>query len=257
MLVAQVPPANSLTIARASFHSTALLAAPLLLSACPSPTTYTVPRTLEPGDLQFLLAEEGYGYSGNVTTASSPGTNSATRIATVTAQPPTFGIRYGVASGFEVGARVANLDSLAADLKVRLLRGTFDLAVDPGLQVMDLTASPNDADQHVGILNLYAPLLAGLNVSDGLTLLTSLGVTYSAATAVPEGGSPAEVSGAQTGPWARVGLGIDIHPSEKIAWHPEATCSIGLGAIQGVGCTVGLGLLFGGQPSYADLAPPQ
>jgi hypothetical protein len=246
---------GSHAVARLTRVLAALAGPGLFLTACPSPSTYTVPRTLERGDLQFVLAAEAYGYTGNAPTVlTSSGSTSSLRVTTVTPQPPTIGFRYGVIDGLEVGARIPHLDSLAADLKGRLLRGTLDFALDPGFQIMDITATTAAPTQHVGVLDLHAPLLAGLNVSDGLTLITSLGLMYSAATGVPNGGFAAEASGAQTGAWGRFALGVDIHPSEKIAWHPEVTCMVGLGSIQGVGCTAGLAVLAGAQPSYADLA---
>jgi hypothetical protein len=45
---------------------------------------------------------------------------------------PSFGIRYGLIDGVEIGAHLQNLDSLEADAKIRLLKGTLDLAIDPG-----------------------------------------------------------------------------------------------------------------------------
>jgi len=160
-----------------------------LLCGCPNPNLYTTPRTLNPGDLQLQIAAEGIGASYNSTTstpnASGTGSTSSTTTASfVLPMVPTVGLRYGVVDGFELGARVANFDTLAADGKIRLLKGTLDLAVDPGLQFIYLGSistsdgQGNTSSVSAGVVYFHVPLLVGLNVSPNVSLVAShTGVT--------------------------------------------------------------------------------
>jgi len=104
-----------------------LAAESLSLSGCPNPNAYTVPRTLEPGDLQLLGAAEVYAFTDRVTTSS--GTSASTsRTTGATPLFPTLGVRYGLLDGLDFGARIENFETLAGDLKIRLLRGKLDIA---------------------------------------------------------------------------------------------------------------------------------
>jgi hypothetical protein len=233
----------------------ASIGAGLLLCGCPNPNAYTVPRTLEPGDLQFDVAAEVYALSANVSTAStSGGVASTSRYTTATPEFPTVGIRYGLVDGVDLGARLENLQSLAGDAKVRLLRGRLDLAFDPGFQFMDVTGTISAPDQHVPVLYLHAPLLVGVNLSDTVTLVAAPGFAYSFEAGTLTGTT---VSVWQTGPWARFGLGVDIRTSATFALHPEVTCMKGFGSSETIYCVAGLGGIIGAQPSYADLSEPQ
>jgi hypothetical protein len=238
---------------RATLSSAPHIAAALLLCGCPSPNTYTVPRTLEPGDLQLNAAAEVYAFSGDVAASSSSGGMVSTSRGTgATPELPTVGIRYGLVDGVDVGARFANLDSLAGDVKIRLLRGTLDLALDPGFQAIDVTATGSDPSQSIGVFYLHAPLLVGLNLSDTVTLVASPGFAYSIETATPNGDGNSVRAGAQTEAWVRFGLGVDIRTSQNFAWHPEVTCLNSLGGSDTLVCIGGLGVIVGPQPTYGD-----
>src|SRR5579863_9467795 len=106
----------------------------LLLSGCPNPNTYTTPRTLDPGTLQWQVAAEVIGVTYNTTTTDANGHATTQSQTAVAPMVPSFGVRLGLIDGLDLGVRLQNLDSLAADAKIRLLKGTFDLALDPGLQ---------------------------------------------------------------------------------------------------------------------------
>ena len=170
-----------------------LVATSFLLCGCPNPNLYTTPRTLNPGDVQFQVAAEAFGATlqstSTVTNADGTTSPQTTSVSVFTPTVPTIGVRIGVADGFEVGARIANFDTLAGDLKIRLLKGTLDLAIDPGLQFIylgSITTSDgngNSTSASVGIMYFHVPLLVGFNVSPTVSLVASPGFVYALATA--------------------------------------------------------------------------
>jgi hypothetical protein len=230
----------------------------VFLSGCPNPNAYNVPRTLDPGDLQIVVAAEAYGFTDKVTTSSTTGT-STTRVSGATPLFPTIGIRYGLVEGLDVGARIENFETLAGDLKIRLFRGRFDAAIDPGLQALvEVASQPDGSTRNTGLFYLHAPLLLGWNVNDETTIVVSPGLAYSIATAPFTTGNSTEHAGAQTQVLARLGLGVDIRTSDTVAVHPEVTCMRGFTSAASFLCVAGLGLNVGAQPNYDDmsLTPP-
>ena len=108
-----------------------------LLGGCPNPNTYTTPRTLDPGQVQWQVAPEviGVDYSARYGSTDASGNLIKTKVSSVWPMFPTFGARIGVAEGLEIGLRAPNLEPVAGDAKIRLLKGPVDVALDPGLQV--------------------------------------------------------------------------------------------------------------------------
>jgi hypothetical protein len=240
----------------------ALAGAVVCLSGCPNPNAYTVPRTLEPGDLQVILAAEAYGFDAKIANPAPAGSTPPSTVWGATPLLPTIGIRYGLAEGVDIGARFENFQSLAGDIKLRLLRGQFDMAVDPGLDAIYVDTGITNSDsatftRSAGVFYLHAPLLLGLNLSDSLTLVASPGVAYAIATGPLAGASQAEQAGASTALLARLGLGVDVRTSDRLAIHPELTCMRGFNSAQSLLCIVGLALNIGAQPNYDDLRPAQ
>jgi hypothetical protein len=233
---------------------TVVSAAVVTLCGCVSANTYTVPRTLDPGDVQVQVAGEAYAYSSRVTTPSSDGGSPSTStVSGATPVLPTLGVRWGVADGLELGVRIANFESLAGDAKVRLLRGTFDLAVDPGLQIMYVPTSTHE----FGLFYFFLPLLLGVNVSDDVTLVAAPGVAYSIATASSTDADKASRAGGSTDAKATFGFGVNIRSSDKLAFFPEVTCMKGFGVSNAILCMAGCALNIGGQPSYPELVDPR
>ncbi len=241
----------------------ALAGAVLCLSGCPNPNAYTVPRTLEPGDLQVVVAAEVYGFGTNIANPATAGSSPpSSTVWGATPLLPTIGIRYGLVEGVDVGARFENFQSLAGDLKLRLLRGNLDMAIDPGLDAIYVDTEITNADtttvtRNAGVFYLHAPLLLGLNFSDSLTLVASPGLAYAIATGPLAGASHAEQAGASTALLARLGLGVDVRTSDQLAIHPELTCMRGFNSAQSLLCIVGLALNIGAQANYDDLRPAQ
>src|SRR5579872_1640676 len=197
-----------------------------VLCGCPNPNTYTVPRTLDPGKVQVSLAPEAYGFSFKSTTTSTTGPSQTTTVSGLVPMVPSVGVRVGVADGFELGGRLPNLDTVALDGKVRLLKGPLDLAIDPGLQLLYLTASTTDSSGNststaLGVFYFHLPILLGWNVSDAVTLVLSPGAVYTVATGSSTITNDAEAAGTSTGIMARVGVGVDFRVSKKLAIHPD------------------------------------
>jgi hypothetical protein len=238
------------------------IAAVLTLCGCPNPNLYTTPRTLNKGDLQWQAAAEGFGASFQNTVANTNGmggTHTET-VSVVTPTLPTFGIRYGIADGFDFGARIANLTSLAADGKIRLLKSTVDLAVDPGLQFFYLSINGASA----AVLYLHVPLLVGINLSDKVSLVLTPGFVLGVATATVVSNNDTTSAAVSTGPIARAGVGVDWRVAKKLALHPEITFMKAFGDSQELLYIFGFGFNIGAQPDFSDIgggspagAPPE
>lgn len=196
----------------------ALAAPALLATGCPNPNTYGTPRTTPAGRVQHTVAAEGISYrlqdspqqGGEVATGTFP-------------TFPTYQLRVGVADRVDIGARINNLSSVGADVKWNFLRSeSFDLAIAPGFQVFHISGT--SAGTTTGYTQFYgnAPLLLGVNLSEEVSLVPTLGVTYgyNSATAVSDDSSAAA---SIDGLILRGGLGFNFRISPKFAMHPEVT----------------------------------
>lgn len=211
------------------------------LSGCPNPNVYTVPRTIDPGTVQVSVAPEFYGVSFK----QADGTTASAVVPTF----PTVGVRVGIVPNFELGARAPNFDSLAIDGKVLLLKGAFDLAIDPGVQSIFLSTDSGSA----GIFHLHLPVILGLNLSDKLTLVLTPGVMYSAVTATVVTTNTAQQGGTASGLFGRLGLGVDVRIGRRFALHPEFTVMRGFDSTETLLFVGGIGFNFGHLPDYSDL----
>jgi hypothetical protein len=226
-----------------------------------NPNEYTTPRTLNPGDVQFQVAPEFYGGSFTQTVprpGGAPGVNTQTATFFVPTLP-SFGVRYGLSDGFELGGRLPNLSSLAVDGKIRLLKSTLDLAVDPGVQVSYFSensatdASGQTISQNTAVFVFNAPILLGVNLSEALSIVLSPGIAYAlATTSITTGDTYAQATGS-SGFMVRGGLGVDIRFSKKFALHPEVTILKGFGDTEPLLYLIGVGVNFGAMPDYSDL----
>jgi hypothetical protein len=233
--------------ALAAAHSRRLLCSGpilvVLLSGCLSPSTYTVPRTLDPGEKQATLAPELFAYNYKSNTGSMLG---ATLVA------PSVGVRFGVSDGVEVGARLSSLFSPTIDGKIQLVRGTVDVAIDPGAQF--LYFSVQGSPQTQVLLALYGPVLVGVNLSPSVTIVTSPGVGYELATPrLTQSNNKAEIAAGARGFAGRIGFGVDIRTGRHFALHPEVTFMRVFDDAQTFMGVVGLGLNMGAMPDYSDL----
>jgi hypothetical protein len=241
------------------------------LAGCPNPNLYTTPRTLARGQFQAQVALETMG--ARYTSYSPQYANGAQLLGqpllafhNEAAAPvlPSVGIRFGVEDGLEMGFRSPNLDSLAADAKIRLFKGRFDVAVDPGIQTYAEfeNCEPFNLTQCSstwGVYDLSVPLLLGFNFSERVSVVLSPGVSY-AAVAGPGGfggDTASEVlagAGVIPGTMARFGVGLDIRVFRRLAIHPEVTFQRSFGDDHLLLWFAGIGFNMGAQPDYSDLA---
>jgi hypothetical protein len=185
----------------------------------------------------------GSGGSANGHTAFTPGL-------------PTVGVRVGLGDRIDVGARVADFSSLAADAKLNFLRGRLDMAIDPGLQgyYYDLSGLTTP----IAAVNLHLPLLLGLNFDEDTTLVLVPGLvaTLATATAAGSGASTPQIAALSQGVGARLGLGLNIRASDKLSWQPEVTVWHEFNDVDSWVYVLGIGLNVGAQPNYSELAEP-
>jgi hypothetical protein len=140
---------------------------------------------------------------------------------------------------------------VAADVKIRLLKGQLDLAVDPGLQGFYFSAG----DASLGVLYLHVPLLVGLNLSKAVSLVASPGFAYAIATTTLDdgnGNNTQQVAGT-SGIMGRLGLGVNVRLSKKFSIQPELTFMKAFQNTDALMYVFGLGFNIGAQPDYSDL----
>jgi hypothetical protein len=230
----------------------------LSLSGCPNPNTYTTPRTLDPGKVQWQIAPEVIGVSYNTPTtgvdANGNPVTTTTNVTGVLPMIPSFGVRVGLVDGLDLGVRLQNFDSLAADLKIRLLKGRFDVALDPGLQGFYESLSGTG----VGVVYFHAPVLLAYNFSEKVSLVLSPGFVYALVTATVTDASGVTGSASAEGAYGRLGLGFDFRVSPAFAIHPEVTFMREFGNENALIWIGGIGFNIGAQPDYSDLreGPP-
>ncbi len=223
----------------------------LSLTGCPNPNTYGTPRTTPPGRVSHSLAAEAIGAHGGGGSLDIP-------------TAPTYTLRVGATDNLDVGFRVANMTTLGADAKFNFLKGGFDIAVDPGVQVFYYSLGATSADgtttakTSVSGAYLHLPLLFGANLSESVTLVPTLGIMYgivssSNTVSSPDENESVKASG-NTGLIGRFGLGADFRLSQSFALHPEVTVmkSFKEGS-EGVVYLAGLGFNFGALPDFSDL----
>src|SRR5580704_1525503 len=224
-----------------------------LLAGCPHPNLYTTPRTLDPGQVQWQLAAEviGVDYSARYGSTDASGNLIKTKVSSAWPMFPTFGARVGVVEGLEIGLRAPNLEPLAGDAKIRLLKGPLDVALDPGLELYYGSANGSG----FAVVYLHAPVLFGINLSEKVSLVLSPGLVYADNTASGVVSSGVAGSSTAEGFMARLGAGFDFRVNRKLAIHPEVTLVRQFTGSQDLLlCVGGIGFHFGAQPDYSDLA---
>lgn len=225
----------------------AIAAVAALCTGCPNPNTYGTPRTTPVGKIQHNLAAEGFGYNGH---DAETNTDVSGALPTF----PTYTLRVGVADTVDIGARIANLSSVGADVKWNFLKGdTLDLAIDPGFQAFYFSTSSGGEDASIGVIYLNAPLMVGINLGDSVSIVPTFGVSYGIATASVDGSGGRESATGSSGVMLRPGIGFDFRISERFAIHPEVTF---LKTLKGADedssllYVFGLGFNFGNLPKY-------
>jgi hypothetical protein len=219
----------------------------LLCTGCPNPQTYGTPRTTPAGKIQHSVAAEGWGFSGT-------DGQTDTDISGTYPTAPTYTLRVGLADSVDIGARIANLSSIGADVKWNFLKSdSFDMAIDPSFQFFYFGASAGGEDASISVLYLNAPLMFGINVGESVTIVPTLGVTWGWASASVATADESDSASSTTGLMLRPGLGFNFRISERFALHPEITFLRTLDSPDGDSVLLynfGLGFNFGNLPKY-------
>jgi hypothetical protein len=227
-----------------------------LCTGCPNPNTYGTPRTTPVGKIQHSVAAEAIGFKVHRNaTSTDPGVDGSVTVPTF----PTYTLRVGVADTVDIGARIANLSSLGADVKWNFIKSdVFDMAIDPGFQFFHLATTSNGADASYSIIYLNAPLMFGINVSDAVSIVPTIGVTYGWASATVNTTDTRDSGSGTTGVLLRPGIGFDFRIGQKFAIHPEITF---LKTLKSDPSTLiylfGIGFNFGNLPHYGAAAPEE
>lgn len=230
-----------------SLSSVGLVVAGLVCTACPNPNNYTTPRTAPPGKVTHSIAAEYWGYS----TTGSDDTDLSGGVPTF----PTYSLRVGIADGFEIGGRVANMSSLGADFKWNFLKSdSVDVAIDPGFQWFSLRIDASNGDESASsttsVVHLHAPVLVGFNFSETVSLVASPGVTYSWVSADVETREERDAASTTDGLMARLGVGFDFRISPRFAIHPQVTFLRTFEDNAALIYMAGIGFNFGNLPSF-------
>lgn len=182
-----------------------LVAFTLLLTACPGPNTYGTARTLAPGQVQVTVAAEAIAdddtSEGEVTSLLLP----------------TVGARVGLSEGLDLGLRMHNLAAPGADLKIALTQGVVDIALDPS--VVFSWVPP------IGGVYGHLPLMITGNLAEQFSLTAVPGISYGVGLfpTVFSDNTEDDFITLATGPLARLGLGLQLKPSNRVAIAPEIT----------------------------------
>lgn len=241
-----------------------VFAAALALTGCPNPNTYGTARTTPPGKLSFTVAPEAWGFRTKVKTVDESGNPTTEEFSGVLPVAPTFQLRLGVVDEVDLGFRVNNLASLGFDSKINFLKGSLDLALDPGIQwyriEIQTASGANVVDESVNVFYLHGPLLIDINLNESVTFVLSPGVVYGFASNnafVSDGDADVTSAATADGFFARFGLGFDFRFSKGFALHPEVTAMRSFGDEADLIYMAGLGFNFGKLPSFDDLAGPE
>jgi len=206
---------------------TGFLGTTTLLCGCPNPNAYTVPRTLDPGGVQFTVAPrytDSASRAPRLPRATAPPRRRPSRA------PCRRSRRSACASGSLTGSSSARACPTSTPSRRRQdpdAAWELDLAIDPGVQFIYLTTSSTDSrgnsvSASSGITYLHLPLLVGWNLSDSATLVASPGVVYTIATATLNVSNDAQQAGTASGFMGRLGFGVDIRTGKHFALHPRS-----------------------------------
>jgi hypothetical protein len=222
-----------------------------LLTGCPNPNLYTTPRTLEPGKLQWNVAAEGIGVNFDYATVDAAGNPTTKSASVILPNLPSFGVRYGVVDGFEIGAHLQNMVTGELDGKIRLLKGTFDVALDPGVQAFNYSVNSDS----ITVAYLHLPLLLGLNLSKSVSIVASPGFAWAVVAGTVSDNNGIQGASATSGAIGRLGVGFDFRIGQHFALHPEITFMKAFSSTDALFYVFGLGFNFGAMPDYSDLEP--
>ena len=234
----------------------------LLLTGCPSVSTFGLARTLNQGAVQGWVAPGG---GGAIATSSSGGTST-----TATAGYPVLegGVRYGVTDQFELGAMLG-FSGVAVDGKIALLRSLsmekgFNLSLDPGVGFIGYGASVSGgSSSFVGVLNLYLPILFGIDFGGHELIIGPRLLDQVLFGNVTSGSS--STGGTEDVLYVGGSVGFAIRASSVVRILPEVSVGVPVWAsfngvsgsgFGGLAFQGGIAILFGSSTQYDPPEPP-
>lgn len=234
----------------------------LLLTGCPSVSTFGLARTLNQGAVQGWVAPGGGGAFATETTGGTT--------TTTTAGYPVLegGVRYGVTDQFELGAMLG-FSGVAVDGKIALLRSLsmekgLNLSLDPGVGFIGYGASVSGgSSSFVGVLNLYLPILFGIDFGGHELVLGPRLLDQVLFGNVTSGSSSS--SGTEDVLYVGGSIGFAIRASSVVRILPEISVGVPVWAsfngvsgsgFGGLAFQGGIAILFGSSTQYDPPEPP-
>jgi hypothetical protein len=220
-----------------------VMSLPLLLG-CPNPNTYGTPRTVPAGKGQHTVAFDAIYARARTAKVDPSGATLPTTDDSGTLMLPTYQYRHGLTDTLDFAVRITNMSGLGGDVKWNFLRrSAADLAIDPGVQVVDAS------NQTAAVLFVYAPLLAGINVTEKITAVLAPGLVYTRALGkLDDEAANKRAILTSGGMLASFGLGVNFRTGRATSMMPEITAMRPFNASGGLVVVAGLGLKFGAQP---------
>jgi hypothetical protein len=218
-----------------------LVVASVALLGCPDPSTYGTPRTIPAGRGQHTIAVEGLYVTGKVPVLEN-GTTTKKFDDSGTILLPTYQYRHGIADRFDFGVRVTAASGFGADAKWNFVRGVVDLAIDPGVQWVYVPRG-----EGFSLFYLHGPLVAGVNVTEKVTIVLTPGIVY-AATVGSSASSVRNAIVSSGGALARLGLGVNVRAGKILSLMPEVTAMRAFNDTQGIIVVGGVSFKLGAQP---------
>jgi len=218
----------------------------ILLAGCPTPSSWTTPRTLPEGESTHTIGLEWFTFKGAREDLNGDGdTRDAFESGTYTLPFvfPAYVFRTGLADIMDLGVKASLAGDAVVDFKLQAVRSEFfDLAFDPSLQI--------------GFVSYAAlPVLFGINAGEFFQVTLSPRLTYGYAV---DDDTTDPIDGVFYGG----SVGLRIAPTDRLAILPEINILERFDT-EGAIITAGLGISFGrGQPDYrseedvAAQAPP-
>lgn len=195
----------------------------MLLTGCPSFTSFRSARALQPGQLQMTGAAEVLG----MTAPSNSGLGGA--------RPSIgFAARYGVADGVDLGLKMGPIAGVAVDGTFQLARGPVDVALGPGFSYFSTPVpvgyGPKTVEQlatspDYTIVAPSVPVLVGVNLGRGHQLIFAPRAT--AWFVQPQASQPG--GGAVTGGMEILGglsAGVSIKTFGRLRVMPEVGATV-------------------------------
>ena len=223
---------------RTTLGFAAIAVSTVFVCGCPSPNSYGTPRTIPARRFSQTIAAEVVNARGVSTTGTS-----FTRTLPST---PTYQLRYGVSDRVDIGVRLAHMSTLGGDVKWNFVRShRVDVAIDPGIQMMVSPVLGTTAF----VTYFNAPVLFGFNVTRKVTLVPTVGLTYSVSSDALPGTDIRSASGT-TGGLARLGFGVNLHLRDRFSIQPEVTYLRNFDTATRAFVIFGIGMSFGKLPDY-------